>query len=58
MKEVDVVTGIGKHAIEWSADEFAAADESDFLVFELDIVAGEKPVDGGGSGGVEFGVFT
>ena len=30
MKEVDVVTGIGKHAIEWSADEFAAADESDF----------------------------
>ena len=30
MEECDVVTRALEHAVEWSADEFAAADESDF----------------------------
>ncbi len=58
MEELDVVIGISKHTVEWSADEFASTDKGDFLAIEFDIVTGEKPVDGGSSGRVEFGVFT
>ncbi len=29
MEEGDVVAGVFEHAIEWGADEFAAADEGD-----------------------------
>ena len=57
MEEINIVARIGKHAVKWSADEFAATDEGDFFVLECNVVAGEEPVDGGGSGGVEFGVL-
>ena len=57
MKEGDVVIGGGEHFVKWGADEFAAPDESDFLIFEIDIVAGEEPVNGSGGGGVEFGIL-
>lgn len=29
MEEGDVVAGVLEHAVEWSANEFAAADEGD-----------------------------
>ena len=57
MEESDVVAGVCKHFVEWGADEFAAADEGDFGAIELDIIAGKEPVDGGGGGGIEFGVL-
>ena len=58
MKEGDVVAGICKHFVERGADEFAATNEGDLGIVELNIVAGEEPIDGGGGGGVEFGVFS
>lgn len=38
--------------VEGGADELAATDNGDFLVGEVDVVAGEEPEDGGGGGGV------
>lgn len=57
MKESNVVTRVDEHFVEWSADEFAATNEGDFGAIELDIIAGKEPVDGGGGGGIEFGVL-
>ena len=30
MEKLNVVAGVGKHLVEWGADEFAAADNGDF----------------------------
>ena len=57
MKKRDVQIGFSEHFVKWSADEFAASDNSNFLVFELDVITGEKPVDGGSGSGVEIAVF-
>ena len=54
MKERNIVARSGEHLIKWSADKFAAADESDFGMFEIDIVASQKPIDGGGGGGIKI----
>lgn len=58
MEEVDIVPRVSKHAVKWGTDEFAATDESDFLTVQFDVVAGEKPINGSGSGGVEFCVLS
>lgn len=58
MEEGNVVAGFGEHFVEWHTDKFAAADEGDSATIELDIVAGEEPVDSSGGSGVEFRMFA
>lgn len=58
MEKCDIVSGIREHFEKRSANEFAATDDGDFLIFEIDVVAGEKPQNCGGGGGVEFAVFA
>ena len=58
MKELDVVAGVGKHFVKRGTDEFAAADDGDFAVFQGDVVASEEPIDSSGGGGVVLGVLS
>ena len=53
----DIIVRVGQYFVEWSADEFAAPDNGDFLVLKFDVVAGEEPKDGGGSGGIVVGML-
>ena len=52
MEEGNVIIRSGEHFVKWGADKFAAADDSDFLMSNIDIVSRKKPENSGGSGGI------
>lgn len=58
MKKFNFTAGIFENTKEGGADEFAATNDGDGGVFEVNIVAGKKPENGSSGGGVKSAIFA